>query len=289
MKKGANGKAQKKAMRLVWGNNTIHGLRRAVTVSRTYPSLPDEHHPVVIKLIKRSELDAISSKGYEVKVIREMTRIRSTGEIDGEDELLVAIRESEKHTRQLIRARQAIRNSFWNRDDGGGDPPSSNPFKEPINQHEMADSIIKVMHDFFHGEEKCHIGDMDFTDMEFCVMMHIFFKKIHSLKKEARSPFSTFLQNKVFAGKSGFVRTFNKYADKKEYKDFEEYLGEIKPHYFDMRPAPLSPEKILSDYQEREKMKMKFAFQEIGYAFQKSDCFTKLKKLRENMNEIVLQ
>jgi len=56
-----------------------------------------------------------------------------------------------------------------------------------------------------------------------------------------------------------------------------------------MRPAPLSPEKILSDYQEREKMKMKFAFQEIGYAFQKSDCFTKLEKLRETMNEIVLQ
>lgn len=124
--------------------------------------------------------------------------------------------------------------------------------------------------------------------MEFCVMMHIFFKKIHFLKKETRLQFSKFLQNKVFAGKSGFIRTFNTYADKDIYSDFEDQL-DIEQYNFKKRPASIPPEMKPSDYHQRMMLDMSLAFQEIGWVFQKSPYFKELKELKKTVNEFVLQ
>lgn len=124
--------------------------------------------------------------------------------------------------------------------------------------------------------------------MEFCVMMHIFFKKIHFLKKEMRLQFSKFLQNKVFIGKSGFIRSFNTYADKDIYKAFDEQL-DIKQCDFRKHPAPIPSEEKPSDYHQRIMLDMGLAYQEIGRVFQKSPYFIELKKLRKTVNEFVLQ
>ena len=115
----------------------------------------------------------------------------------------------------------------------------------------------------------------------------IFFKKANFLKKTTRLQFSTFIQNKVLAGKSGFVRTYNTYADKDIYKFFEEEL-EIEEIDFKSHPMPIPHEKKFSDYHLRTTQELSLAFQEIGWHFQKSPYFKELKELRKTMNNLVL-
>ena len=278
-------KLVRKARHMVNG----YKMRYERMAMETGSGLPTANNPVVVRVVTRNELAAIPREHYDVKVIKVMVPLMQMGEGEGEEELLVAITSSEHLSRQLRVVRQRLRNSLRSNSGGGGAPPSGNPFKEPVDQYQMADSIIEVMEGFFHGEEKCDIYDMNFTKMEFCVMMHIFFKKIHFLKKETRLQFSKFLQNKVFAGKSGFIRSFNTYADKDIYKAFEEQLDIKQFNFFRNHPVPIPIEKKPSDYHQRMMLDMSTAFQEIGWAFQKSACFKKLKKLKETMNDFVLQ
>ena len=109
--------------------------------------------------------------------------------------------------------------------------------------------------------------------------------QINFLKKEARQPFSKFVEIRVLA-KSGFSRNYNNYAKKEIYTDFEEQL-DIKQFNFKSHPIP--PEKKPSDYHQRIILEMSMAFQEIGRAFQKSPYFIKLKELKKTVNEFVLQ
>jgi hypothetical protein len=252
-------------------------------------SFEERLKPGGVLLVNSSLVDPDRKYRDDIKVIKVMAPMMQMGEVEGEEELLVAITSSEHLSRQLRVVRQRLRNSLRSNNGGGGAPPSGNPFKEPVDQYQMADSIIEVMEGFFHGEEKCDIYDMNFTKMEFCVMMHIFFKKIHFLKKETRLQFSKFLQNKVFAGKSGFIRSFNTYADMDIYKAFEEQLDIKQFNFFRNHPVPIPIEKKPSDYHQRMMLDMSTAFQEIGWAFQKSAYFKKLKKLKETMNDFVLQ
>ena len=278
-------KAIKRAKRL------MGGYKRMTTdmVPKIGLNLPDKRNPVIVRVVTRSELAAIPKDRYEVKVIRVMVPLLETDEVGGEEELMVAITNTEQLTKQLKKFRQNLRNRLRdNNGGGGGDPSSENPFKAPINQYLMADCVIQVMEDFFHGEDKCTIYDQKYNNMEFCVMMHIFFKKIHFLKKETRLQFSKFLQNKVFAGKSGFIRSFNTYADKDIYKAFDEQL-DIKLCDFKKHPVPIPSEEKSSDYHQRMMQDMGQAFQEIGRAFQKSPYFIELKELRKTVNEFVLQ
>lgn len=153
----------------------------------------------------------------------------------------------------------------------------------------MADCIIQVMDDFFYSEDKCTIYEKEYNRMEFCVLMHIFFKKTNFLKKKSRLSFSNFMQNKVLVGKSGFVRTYNKYADKAIFKDFEKQL-DIKQYNFKKHSVPLPPEKMNSlDYHQRMMIETGYAFQEIGWAFQKKPYFEELKDLKKTMNKLVIQ
>ena len=264
-------------------NGFVSRSRR--TQGYTSPKFPNEQNPVIVRVMTRSELASIPRDRYKVKVIRVMAPLSETGEFEGEEELLVAITNSTLLTKHLKNFRQTLRASLRKNRGGGGDSPSSNPFKEPIDQHQMADCIILVMDSFFHGESNCTICDKDYSMMDFCVLMHIFFKKINFLKKEARQPFSKFVEIRVLA-KSGFSRNYNNYAKKEIYTDFEEQL-DIKQFNFKSHPIP--PEKKPSDYHQRIILEMSMAFQEIGRAFQKSPYFIKLKELRKTVNEFVLQ
>ena len=260
---------------------------RKVRVAR--PVLPNKQNPVVVRIVTRSELEAIPKNRYNVRVIKVIMPYLETGEAQGEEELMVAITDSEHLTKQLKKIRYKYRTLMRNRNGGGGGngEPPSNPFHEPIDQGKMADCIIQVMDDIFHGADKCTICEKDYSRMEFCVLMHIFFKKANFLKKTTRLQFSTFIQNKVLAGKSGFVRTYNTYADKDIYKFFEEEL-EIEEIDFKSHPMPIPHEKKFSDYHLRTTQELSLAFQEIGWHFQKSPYFKELKENRKTMNNLVL-
>lgn len=252
-------------------------------------ALPDERNPVIVRYVTRSELAAIPKDRYAVKVIKVSFSRSETGELVGEEALMVAITDIENAQKQLKQVRFSYRTLLRKFGGGGGGGKSSiNPFCAPIDQHKMADCIIQVMDDFFHGEKECTIYDNKYSRMEFCVLMHIFFKKANFLKKDARLPFSQFLEKKVFAGKSGFVRSYNTYADKDTYKDFEDQLN-IQEIDFRNHPVPIPKDKKPSDFHQRMMLDLKNAFQEIGWAFQKSPYFTELKALRETMNHFELQ
>ena len=254
--------------------------------------MPNKQNPVVVRFVTRSELAAIPKDRYSVRIIKVRVPRMKSGESDGEEEIQVAITDTLLQAKQLKKIRSKIRDLKRKKNGGGGgggDEPPANPFHEPIDQDEMADCIIQVMDDFFYSEDKCTIYEKEYNRMEFCVLMHIFFKKTNFLKKKSRLSFSNFMQNKVLVGKSGFVRTYNKYADKAIFKDFEKQL-DIKQYNFKKHSVPLPPEKMNSlDYHQRMMIETGYAFQEIGWAFQKKPYFEELKDLKKTMNKLVIQ
>jgi hypothetical protein len=132
------------------------------------------------------------------------------------------------------------------------------------------------MEDFFHDDENCTICNREYGRMDFCVLMHIYFKYIGFLKNESRLSYSTFLQEKVFVSKSKFgKRTFNTYANKASFKILRKQLETLEVD-FKKHPKlpPDSNESIL-----------KPAFQEIGYAFQHSSYITDLIELRNDLQK----
>ena len=79
------------------------------TMLKIGPDLPDKHNPVIVRVVTRSELTAIPRDRYEVRVIKVMVPLLDTGEVGGEEELMVAITDSEQLTRRLKNLRQNIR------------------------------------------------------------------------------------------------------------------------------------------------------------------------------------
>lgn len=248
------------------------------TVSKTVPNLPDERNPVVVRLVTRSELEAIPRDRYDVKVICVRVPSLETGEVGGEEELMVAITNSEQLVKQLKIFRRKYRVSLRKNKGGGDDgPPSNSLFNPPVREDLMADCIIQVMDNFFRGEENCSICNREYGRMDFCVLMHLFFKYIGFLKNESRLPYSTFLQEKVFAGKSKFgERTYNTYANKDAYQFLGKQLETLKVDFKKHPKLPPDPTESV----------LKPAFQEIGWAFQHSPYFSDLRELRNNLQKL---
>lgn len=271
-------KTIKKVRQRVWGYKVRSGRTLTDTMSKAGPVLPNKQNPVVVRVVTRSELAAIPKDRYNVKVIKAMVPSQKTGEPGVEEELLVAISESEQHTKRLKRFRQELRVKLRRHRGGGGPPPPpSSLFNPPIKEDLMADCIIEVMDNFFHGEEKCTICNQKYGRMEFCVLMHIFLKYIGFLKNESRLSYSEFLQEKVFVGKSKFgERTFNTYANKEAYQKLRKQLETLKVDFKSHPKLPPDPNESI----------LKPAFQEIGRAFQHSDYFTQLIELKKNLQKL---
>lgn len=155
-------KATKKVKRMINGFIQRSGRTPTGIVPRIGPELPDERNPVIVRALTRSELAAIPRDRYEVRVISVRIPTLDTGEVGGEEELVVAITHTERLARQLKKVRQNLRKRLRDNNGGGGPPSSENPFKDPINQYLMA-GVIQVMEDFFHGEDKCTICDQSIT------------------------------------------------------------------------------------------------------------------------------
>lgn len=192
-------------------------------VPRIGPELPDERNPVIIRSLTRRELAAIPRDRYDIRVLKVRVPLLETGEVGGEEELVVAITDTMNLAKQLKKLRQNLRNRLRNNGGGGDGPSSSGIFNSPINEDLMSDCILGVMDDFFHDDENCTICNREYGRMDFCVLMHIYFNYIGFLKNESRLSYSTFLQEKVFVSKSKFgKRTFNTYANKAFVQDIKE-------------------------------------------------------------------
>ena len=237
------------------------------------PALPTKDFPIVVRAASRDEIDDIPRDLYTVTVLATVKRPGL------EEALVIALTRidecQDSFKSLLLNIHDIVRKS------GGGDEPPGNLFFAPIDEGKLADCIIGVMRGFFHDEETCNICDKEYNRMEFCVLMHIFFKHINILKNPNRLPFSMYLQNQVLVGKEKFgERTFNKYADKKHFKLLKDELkGEVFEVNFQVHPVP--PKVPDGKF-------LRLAFLEIGYAFQHSGYFTELKELRDTMKSFKL-
>ena len=268
--------AVKKVKRMINGFKMGSGRMTTGTVPKIGPDLPDKHNPVIVRVMTRSELATIPRDRYEVRVIRVMVPLLDNGEVGGEEELMVAITNVKLLEKQLKVFRQNLRSRLRGNNGGGGGPSSTILFNSPVNEDMMSDCIMNVMEDFFHGEENCTICNKEYSIMEFCVLMHIYFKYIGFLKNKSRLSYSNFLQEKVFASKSKLgVRTYNTYANKEAYKTLEKQLKNME---VDFNKHPKLPPDLKESI-------LKPAFQEIGWAFQHSRYFIDLIELRNDLQK----
>lgn len=268
--------AVKKVKRMINGFKMRSGRMTTGTVPKIGPDLPDKHNPVIVRVMTRSELATIPRDRYEVRVIRVMVPLLDNGEVGGEEELMVAITNVKLLEKQLKVFRQNLRSRLRGNNGGGGGPSSTILFNSPVNEDMMSDCIMNVMEDFFHGEENCTICNKEYSIMEFCVLMHIYFKYIGFLKNKSRLSYSKFLQEKVFASKSKLgERTYNTYANKEAYKTLEKQLKNME---VDFNKHPKLPPDLKESI-------LKPAFQEIGWAFQHSRYFIDLIELRNDLQK----
>ena len=246
-------------------------LKNKIDPREVVPALPNKYFPIVVRAASRDELDDIPRDLYTVTVLATVKRP------DLEEALVIALTRidecQDSFKSLLLNIHDIVRKS------GGGDEPPGNLFYAPIDEDKMADCIIGVMKGFFHGEETCNICDRDYNPTEFCVLVHIFFKYIKILKSQSRLPFSKYLKNKVLVGKEKFVeRTFNKYAGKQHFKNFETEVKDLTINFRSHAMPLKGPDGKF----------LRLAFIEIGYAFLRSDYFNELRKLRKNVLTFIL-
>ena len=256
---------------------TLKDVRKMVVFT---PSMPNDRFPVVVRRATIGEIANIPGDRYAVKVLASSKGshnvVFGTGK---EEDIVVAISLTKKLESQLKSFRRGYRIQVRNSVGGDNAPSPSNIFNEPVNEDKLADCILGIIDGFFHGEEKCTICNKPYTLMDFCVLVHIFFKYIHILKKDSRLSFGTYLQEKVFAGKSQFgVRTYNNYADKDVYKNFAKKIMDAEVSF---QGHPVIPAVADANF-------LRLAFQEIGWAFQHSAYFGELRKLKETMQTFIL-
>ena len=248
-------------------------LKELTSLEGVFPALPNDECPFVMRKVTRREIAGIPNDRYvvmELKMASGGHRI-SHGN-SPEEKVHVTIGLAKQILEQMSSVRFDIRK--LSRISGGNDEPPSNIFIPPIREDMMSDCIAGVVGDFFHEENSCTICNRSYNRMEFCVLMHFYFKYIGILSKDSRLQFSTFLQNTVFAGMSHFgERTYNTYATKDIFVSFWNELKQLKVDF--TKHPKLPPDETEST--------LKPAFQEIGWAFRHSDYFCELRELRKNL------
>jgi len=242
----------------------------------TTPALPDSNRPFVTGIMTREEIQAIPKDRYIVTELRTLTRTCSLSpEKRRKERMVVAIELVNKAQEGLLLLHKEMTNPSTI--DYGGPEPPSNIFVPPIRESNMADCIFGVMTHFFRGKDKYVICHREYSRMDFCVLMHIYFKYIKIMNNQSRLSYSSFLQKNVFGDNISFgERTYNTYANKDVFLALEKELTKLKVDFKHHPKLPPEPNENI----------LKPAFQEIGCAFQNSDYFIHLRKLRENLENI---
>lgn len=163
---------------------------------------------------------------------------------------------------------------------GGGKPPHSSLFYRLVDEAELADCILNIVDKLFHGAKKCNICKVDLNLYDFFLLTHYYFNYIKILERNSNSAFCDYLNQKVFAGipKIG-TRNFNIYAQKEKYTNFAELLKDKQDIRFVNRPElprPKTEHFLLAP------------FQEIGWNFQHSGYYDKLRVERDKAKTIII-
>ena len=173
-------------------------------------------------------------------------------------------------------------NRELSRNNGGGPPPESELFYEPIDEGRLSDCFMKIIAGYFGDGDKCKLYGHEFKLHEFCLFVHYYFRRIGIMKTNARQPFSEYVRKSVLKDGAVFTdKTFNNVA--KLYEDEEKEFTDKKLHEinFDFRPS--KDAKSSNPLQQ-----LLYAFQDIGYNFHNSDYFRYLRDTRKRMNDFYL-
>ena len=154
--------------------------------------------------------------------------------------------------------------------------PDSGLFYAPIDDGSMSDCIKKAIAHFFGEKDTCKILGKEYKPVEFCLLMHDYFIRMHIMKNTTRTPFCEYLLKHVLKEEMQFTsRTFTKYAQdhKNAIQDFTD-PSKLKID-FNYHPKPSG--KPLQD-----------AFHEIGNFFHTSKYFKHLREMRDNMKGFMI-
>ena len=154
--------------------------------------------------------------------------------------------------------------------------PDSGLFYAPIDDGSMSDCIKKAIAHFFGEKDTCKILGKEYKPVEFCMLMHDYFIRMHIMKNTTRTPFCEYLLKHVLKEEMQFTsRTFTKYAQ--DHKDaIQDFTDPSKLKIdFDYHPKPSG--KPLQD-----------AFHEIGNFFHTSKYFKHLREIRDNMKGFMI-
>ena len=154
--------------------------------------------------------------------------------------------------------------------------PDSGLFYAPIDDGSMSDCIKKAIAHFFGEKDTCKILGKEYKPVEFCMLMHDYFIRMHIMKNTTRTPFCEYLLKHVLKEEMQFTsRTFTKYAQ--DHKDAIQDFTDPSKLKIDFNYHPKSSGKPLQD-----------AFHEIGNFFHTSKYFKHLREIRDNMKGFMI-
>lgn len=154
--------------------------------------------------------------------------------------------------------------------------PDSGLFYAPIDDGSMSDCVKKAIAHFFGEKDTCKILGKEYKPVEFCMLMHDYFIRMHIMKNTTRTPFCEYLLKHVLKEEMQFTsRTFTKYAQ--DHKDAIQDFTDPSKLKIDFHYHPKPSGKPLQD-----------AFHEIGYYFHNSKYFKHLREMRDNMKGFMI-
>ena len=154
--------------------------------------------------------------------------------------------------------------------------PDSGLFYAPIDDGSMSDCIKKAIAHFFGEKDTCKILGKEYKPVEFCMLMHDYFIRMHIMKNTTRTPFCEYLLKHVLKEEMQFTsRTFTKYAQ--DHKDAIQDFTDPSKLKIDFHYHPKPSGKPLQD-----------AFHEIGNFFHTSKYFKHLREMRDNMKGFMI-
>ena len=234
-------------------------IERLIDNFRKKNRIPQSRRVPVRCILSRKEIEEIPKDRFQVRIIRKVGNSRiSNNSREQRDAYVIELLEKAHHA--MRQSRDDSRKEARNNGGGGGDnPPHSGIFHRLIDEDLMSDCILEITEKIFHGEKECQICQKTFNKYEFYLLMQYY---------------------KVFAGKeTGFVRSFNNYAQKDVFVRFKKFLEVNKNIRFDnvQETRPTSAEEILLA-----------PFQKIGWHFHFSNYFDTLRIQQKEVESFIL-
>lgn len=264
--------ATQKAKRFVYGFTHIAG----VTPIGTAPKVMARY------VVSSKVIEELKKRHYRFRVIGRTAGTQNVQDAVKEHDIDYVIEMQANIMRRLKAIREGSRkDSRTKGGGGGGGTPPSGIFHRLVDEDKMSDCILKIKDSYFHEEKECEIVKKKCNIYDFFMLVHFYFSYIGILEEDSSQlAYCTYLNNKVFGGNNIVnVRSFNNYSKMDAYQNFRKLLSVNKGIRFDIRPELPRPET---------ENRLLAPFQEIGWQFQHSDYFGKLKREKERVKAFIL-